>query len=257
MKNYLVKALHRVEDFSKTHNMFSHNASEEMYQMYSEMEELSRASFFHFLKGDWEFISLVGHSKDLIHAVRQQFIGIWKIWQSEPCNILYCGSDTQMLKPTEFEVFHQYNDFMLFNYTSLNPIDCGIFKHFLNCDIRYYPSSMRKELWDWALPQARVTDKWNQEQTLYNHMVWSQGLGHEKIINTQLAYQGKLMNLDNISDEYSDIFNSNHKFKDAHIVHWHGSPMTIDLMKYMDSRLGIPKATNNIVSREVDISYIL
>ena len=100
MKNYLIKGLHRIVS-TKWWPGRDRADEGDLYYYYEKMSRLSEASFFENLLGDWEYIKLESTANDVNHVFRQQFRAIYEIWNSEPCNIFYCGSDVQVLKPTE------------------------------------------------------------------------------------------------------------------------------------------------------------
>jgi hypothetical protein len=249
MKNYLIKGLHKI---GSTTWWPGHDRSREgdLHDWYSQMNNLSEASFAHYLHGDWEIINLVSEARDINHVFRQQFRSIYDIWSQEPCNILYCGSDTQMIKPTE--VFGKYNHFLMWNYT--DPKSYGPCDHYLNADIRYYPSTMRRDVWEFGLKMIDHLDWWNGDQVLYNIMVWCQGLSHEQVIDPTMAYQGFM--LPRQSQEYADQWN-NSKLADAHIIHWAGSrgaARTVEVMQSVHNQLQIPTPT--LTKKIIDISHI-
>lgn len=254
MKNYLVKGLHRIGS-TKWWPGSDRSWEGDLYPMYQQMAELSEASFVHYLEGDWELINLVGDAVDVNHVFRQQFTAIYEIWKSEPCNIFYCGSDTQLIKPTQ--VFGKYNHFMMFNYT--DPKSFGPCDHFLNADVRYYPHTMKQSMWDWCLYQMKDLTWWNSDQLLYNQMVWNQGLGHKEVIDPTMAYQGFMLPGNDAQKAMSDEWNGC-TLDQAHLIHWHGSrgaAQKLDIMQSINDQLGIPKVpVRNIAKRTIDVSSI-
>jgi hypothetical protein len=252
MKNYLIKGLHRIGD-PKWWPGSDRSHEGNLYPLYAEMNQLSEASFMHFMEGDWELINLVSEAKDVNHVFRQQFLAIAKLWDSEPCNIFYCGSDTQMIQPTT--VFGQYDHFMMFNYT--DPKSFGPCTHFLNADVRYYPHNMRREIWEYALKQIDGLTWWNSDQLLYNQMVWCQGLGAKEVINPRMAYQG--MMLPDSSRADSDAWNGC-RLEEANIIHWHGSrgaEKKLSLMRNINALLNVPELPQRHITKQViDVSYI-
>ena len=250
MKNYLIKGLHRI---GSTKWWPGRDRADEgdLYSQYTEMDQISEISFCQHLAGDWELIRLRSDARDVNHVFRQQFFAIYDIWRSEPCNILYCGADTQMIKPTE--VFGKYDQFLMWNYT--DPKSYGAeCPHFLNADIRYYPSNMSTELWDWALTEAERIEEWNSDQLLYNRMVWSQGLTPEQVIDPTMAYQGFGLpeNLD-----FMNAWNGCN-LDDAHIIHWHGSrgaAAKLQAMKNIYVHL-IDVSVRDLPARDLDITNI-
>lgn len=254
MKNYLVKGLHRIvstkwwpgRDRADEGDLFAH---------YTNMAKLSEASFLHNLQGDWEYIKLESTAKDVFHVFRQQFRAIWNIWNNEPCNIYYCGADTQLIKPTE--VFGCYKHFMMFNYTDPRTLDnCA---HFLNADVRYYPVEMNRIMFANALEEMANTDDWNGDQLLYNRMVWGQDLTPEQVIDPTMAYQAPWLPGNQQAKEFTDTWNGC-RLEDANLIHWHGSRNAVqklDLMQSINNQLGIPStAIKNISIRTIDISHL-
>lgn len=258
MKNYLIKGLHKIG--SKTWWPGSDRSAEEtndkdLYYYYEKMAKLSEASFFHNLRGDWEYIKLESTANDVNHVFRQQFRAIWDIWSSEPCNIYYCGSDVQVLKPVE--VFGRYQHFMMFNYTDPKSLD--EIEHFLNADIRYYPAEMDRGMFEQALARLSNCTEWNGDQKLYNHMVWDQGLTPEQVIDPTMAYQGPWLPGGIDHQIYTDAWNGC-RLDEANIVHWHGSrhaPSKLELMRTINAQLGIPDIpVNPRTTKTIDISHL-
>lgn len=254
MKNYLIKGLHRI---GSTKWWPGRDRADEgdLYSYYEKMAKLSEASFFHNLQGDWELIRLESTATDVNHVFRQQFRAIWDIWSSEPCNIYYCGSDVQVLKPVE--VFGQYQHFLMFNYTDPKTLD--ELPHFLNADIRYYPAEMDRVMFEDALDKLSNCTEWNGDQKLYNHMVWDQGLTPEQVIDPVMAYQGPWLPGGAEAQQFTDTWNGC-TLNDAKIVHWHGSrhaPSKLHLMKSINDHLGIPEVpANPRPIKTLDISHL-
>jgi hypothetical protein len=256
VKNYLIKGLHRIA--STTWWPSSDRSAEgDLYNYYSKMATLSEASFCHFLSGDWEYIKLESTAIDVNHVFRQQFRAIWNIWSSEPCNILYCGSDTLMTKPTD--IFGNHKHFLLFNYT--DPKQHDQCEHYLNADIRYYPAEMSRDMFAGALAEVATAREWEQDQLLYNRMVWGQGLTPKQVIRPELAYQAQWLP-GNDNDEILQRSNSWNgcDINNAHIIHLHGSrnaPAKLEIMKAIYNLCGIPNApVRNIKTKTIDISHI-
>ena len=254
MKNYLIKGLHRI---GSTKWWPGRDRADEgdLYSYYEKMAVLSEASFFHNLQGDWELIRLESTATDVNHVFRQQFRAIWDIWSTEPCNIYYCGSDVQVLKPVE--VFGKYKHFMMFNYTDPKTLD--ELPHFLNADIRYYPAEMDRAMFEHALGKFSNCTEWNGDQKLYNHMVWGQGLTPEQVIDPTMAYQGPWLPGNAEAQQFTDTWNGC-TLNDANIVHWHGSrhaPSKLHLMKAINDQLGIPDVPVKArPTKTVDISHL-
>jgi hypothetical protein len=256
MKNYLVKGLHRIAD-TKWWPGRDRVDEGDLYLYYQQMAGLSEASFFHNLKGDWEYIKLESTATDVNHMLRQQFQAIWEIWSSEPCNIYYCGSDVQVMQP--IEVFGKYKHFMMFNYTDPKSLD--EYEHFLNADIRYYPAEMDRAMFEQALADVVNATKWNDDQKLYNRMLWSQGLSPAEVIDPTMAYQAPWIpdpNPDMAAMEFTNQWNGC-TMEQSKVIHWHGSRNAKSKLQAMvdgNVFLSIPEIP--IVPREtktVDISH--
>jgi len=258
VKNYLIKGLHKIG--SKTWWPGSDRSKEEsqdgdLYHYYSKMARLSEISFFHNLQGEWEYIKLESTASDVNHVFRQQFRAIWDIWSTEPCNIFYCGSDVQVIQPVE--VFGRYNHFMMFNYTDPKRLD--EIDHFLNADIRYYPATMDRRMFETALSKLDSCTEWNGDQKLYNHMVWDQGLTPEQVIDPRMAYQGPWLPGGPEAKQFTDTWNGC-RLEEAKIVHWHGSrhaPSKLDLMQSINDQLGFKDELDKFhPSKILDISHL-
>jgi hypothetical protein len=251
MKNYLIKGIHRIGS-TKWWEGSDRSNEGDLHAAYSRMNDLSEASFAHNLQGDWEIINLVSDARDVNHVFRQQFRAIYELWAKEPCNILYCGPDTQMVKPTE--IFGKYDNFLMWNYT--DPKKYGPCEHYLNADIRYYPSTMIEGAWAFGLKMIDHLDWWNGDQVLYNIMVWCQGLSHEQVIDPRMAWQGFMLPMQ--SKEYGDAWN-NCRLEDAHIIHWAGSrgaDRTVEMMRQVHDSLSIPTSSEKQKNKTViDISH--
>jgi hypothetical protein len=254
MKNYLIKGLHRI---GSTKWWPGRDRADEgdLYSYYEKMAVLSEASFFHNLQGDWELIRLESTATDVNHVFRQQFRAIWDIWSSEPCNIYYCGSDVQVLKPVE--VFGRYQHFLMFNYTDPKTLDK--LPHFLNADIRYYPAEMDRIMFEASLGKLSNCTEWNGDQKLYNHMVWGQGLTPKQVIDPAMAYQGPWLPGSAETQQFTDQWNGC-TLNDAKIVHWHGSrhaPSKLQLMQSVNDQLGIPDVPVKArPTKTIDISHL-
>lgn len=252
IKNYLVKGLHRI---ASTQWWPGRDRADEgdLHGLYSKMSQLSEASFFQNLKGDWELIRLESVARDVNHMFRQQFRAIWDIWNSEPCNVYYCGSDVQVLKPVD--VFGRYHHFMMFNYT--DPKSLKNFPNFLNADIRYYPHDMDREIFESALAELDLATKWNNDQELYNHMLWSQGLLAKDVIDPKMAYQAPWLQGSNSTKDFTDQWNGC-RLEDAYLVHWHGSrnaAKKLALMKHLNDQLDIPlEPDHGRLCRTIDVT---
>ena len=112
MKNYLIRSLYQI----KSPVWFRDRTDEgDIYDQYMQMHEISLRTFEQHLQGDWEFVFFNKTVPDIQAVFKDHFFEIYDIWRQGDCNILYCGPDNAMMKPTQF--FGKYEDFMMFNYT--------------------------------------------------------------------------------------------------------------------------------------------
>ena len=241
MKNYLIRSLYKI----KSPIWFDDRSNEgDLYDWYMKMHDISLRSFEKNLQGDWEFVFFNKEVENIQEVFKDHFFEIYDIWKQGDCNILYCGPDNIMMKPTEF--FGQYDDFRMFNYTdpkqSTEPNHYNIqHQHFFNADVRYYPSTMSQDIWDMGLEMAENWDfdSWNTEQFILNKMLWDQeGRTIENTLDPTVAYQGHQLFLDNWEQRkaYSNEWNTC-DLKQAHIIHLHGSrnaPRKFALMEKLE-----------------------
>lgn len=217
----------------------------DLYDWYMKMHDISLKSFEKHLQGDWEFIFFNKEVENIQEVFKDHFFEIYDIWKQGDTNILYCGPDNIMMKPTEF--FGKYNDFRMFNYTdpksSVEPNHYDIqHKHFFNADVRYYPSAMSQDIWDMGLEMAENWDfnSWNTEQFILNKMLWDQeGRTLENTLDPTVAYQGHQLFIEEWEQRkaYSNEWNTC-DIKDAQIIHLHGSrnaPRKYALMKQLET----------------------
>jgi hypothetical protein len=220
MKNYLVKTLFKVKS---THwHVHDRSHEENLYENYLEMHRISLASCEKGLQGDWELKFLDGDVDDINQAFEKTFWFIHDLWHSEPCNILYTDPDTLLTK--YLDIFGKYDTFRMFNYTDpkeyLLPNKYNRwFDHYFNAGVRYYPSTMKHNIWDIGASMARDWDykNYNTEQIILNTMLWEQGLTKEQVFEPHIAWQ-----------MFGGDFEFGHRWnkvpvKDAYFIHLHGS----------------------------------
>ena len=223
---------------------FEDRSEGDLYDWYMKMHDISLRSFEKHLQGDWEFIFFNKEVENIQEVFKDHFFEIYDIWKQGDTNILYCGPDNIMMKPTEF--FGKYDDFMMFNYTdpksSVEPNHYNIqHQHFFNADVRYYPSTMSQDIWDMGLEMAENWDfnSWNTEQFILNKMLWDQP--NRSLLNTidpTIAYQGHQLFIEDWEQRkaYSNDWNGC-DIKDARIIHLHGSrnaPRKFSLMEQLE-----------------------
>jgi hypothetical protein len=221
------------------------SAEGDLYDWYMKMHDISLRTFEKHLQGDWEFVFFNKEVENIQEVFKDHFFEIYDIWKQGDCNILYCGPDNIMMKPTEF--FGQYDDFRMFNYTDpKSSVETNHYnvqhKHFFNADVRYYPSTMSQDIWDMGLEMAENWDfdSWNTEQFILNKMLWDQeGRTLENTLDPTVAYQGHQLFIEEWEQRkaYSNDWNTC-DIKDAQIIHLHGSrnaPRKYALMKQLET----------------------
>ena len=231
MKNLLVRSIYKI----KSTQWFRDRADEgDIYEHYMQMHKISLDSFKQHLQGDWEFVFFNKEVDDIQQVFQDHFFELYDLWK-QGNNILYCGPDNLMIKPTKF--FGEYNDFRMFNYT--DPKSFNGIEHFLNADVRYYSADMNPDTWTESLKQAENWDfsEWNTEQIILNKMLWNQeGRTPQNTIIPKMAYQAHGVWLTNDINQHIQRANAWNgcALQDSHIIHLHGSrnaPNKLELMK--------------------------
>lgn len=238
MKNYLVGAVRPV---STTWGYWKTQEEEEQalkgHRKYEDMYNISRASARKFLVGGWEEIKFTAPVLDArLYQIAQWYV-IKELWHREPCNILAMGADTLFIKHTE--IFGQFKHMMMFNYT--DPKQHAEFPHYLNDDIRYYPSTMDPSVW--AIGEQKMGEwfthtegHWGWGQLIHNYQYWSQGIDVKDTIKPHLAWQAFSLN-----KEHGDAWNGM-PLEQANILHFHGSrdaDTRVEVMAGLAKQLGI------------------
>ncbi len=249
IKNYLVSNLFKL----KTQKWAWTDRTNEgdIYAMYRRMYEISLASYKHFLVGDWEHILWEGEVEHSCNVAKAGWPLQYDLWHKEPCNIIFHGPDTLMIKPTE--IFGVFDKFEMFNYTdprSLqypNPYGWNL-PHYLNDDFRYMPHTMDESVWEVGQEMSKNwnTDNtdlgWNYGQVLHNQMYWSQGRTIEETHRPYVFYQAWMINSDPASLEYANNWNGC-DINDAHVLHLSGSRGAQARVEWMESlarQVGVP-----------------
>ena len=241
MKNYLVQSLNKFpEKKYEDYQQIPWQGAGNSYSEYEQMQKLSYVTFRHFLEDDWEYVLLEGEVDDVLGAFRSNFIKLYDLGHSQPCNILFCGLDCQMLKPTK--IFGRWDNFMLFNYTDPKQT----IKHInnFNCDIRYYPASLDRKWWEYTLRKMNSLKVWSDEQDIYNDILWGQGLTVDDVLHIELAFQGFMAN--SLRDGMGEANKWNNRIiNECNIVHWHSSRGVrnrVSLMRGVCDLLGLHSA---------------
>lgn len=237
MKNFFVQTLVRVK--STDYGWKDRSSEGDLYKIYSRLQQISHASFAHNMKGDWEYVLLETEVDQVLQVFRNNFEQIYKLREENgPCNILFCGLDAQMIQPTE--IFGRWDKFMMFNYT--DPRSNSRFQHNFNCDVRYYPAEMEQKWWDYTLSASENLTVWEQEQNIYNDILWGQGVTVDQVLDPSLGFQAHMMAGPDNNAAFACQWNQ-FDINQAHIIHWHssrGAQNRVDTMTEVSRRVGIP-----------------
>lgn len=249
-KNYIIGAHRRIKSTQWAWGDRAHEG--DLYEIYGRMYAISRASFRHFLEGDWEELRWEEEIESIAYAMKLNWNNCYNLWHKEPCNILAAGPDVMMVKPTK--LFGEFDKFTMFNwtdpksYTEPNPWNIQLPNYF-NGDFKYYPSTMSEEVW--ALGKSMTTGwddesntpaAWNNEQLIENVMFWSQGQTFEEAHKPELFYQAFMINENPQSLAYANQWN-NSDFNNAHVLHFagtRGAAARLAWMEQIAESLGIP-----------------
>ena len=235
MTNYFVQTLVKVN--STDYGWKDRSSEGDLYSLYKQIQEQSYASFKHNLQGDWEYVLLETEVNNVLEVFRFNFESIYELAHREPANIFFCGLDCQMIEPTE--VFGKYNKFRMFNHT--DPKRNGFFENNFNCDTRYYPAELDESIWQYSLDTSENLTVWEQEQNIYNNMMWNQDVTLEEVLDPKMAFQAHMMGSPDNNVDEATRWNGIH-VNDANIIHWHssrGAPNRLDVMTEVNKRLGI------------------
>ena len=218
MKNYIVWTNCRIEERGARFGIGA-AADPGVTEAYDEMFRISVASAQQNIRGRWEGIVFDETCESRVEMFKKNWQKIHDLWHREPCNILYLDSDTIVVKPVE--IFGRFPDFRLFNWT--DPSRNDQFDNYFNAAVRYYPAHMNPAVWDRGNATAENwnLDIWDQEQLIFNDMLWSQPISWEDAHHPELNWQaptGKNLNELNQHSQFN-TFPLGH----ARIIHYHGS----------------------------------
>lgn len=221
MKNYLVCKNYTITDHTKWYDDRSNEKN--LADNYTAMEQVMCESAKKYLVGLDEIIVHRGEADHIRDVFKKHFLEIYDLWRSEPCNILYCDLDVIFLKPAQF--FNNYDFFAMFNFTdppsTVDDHYSLTFERYFNCGVRYYPHTMKEEIWKIGLDMLANWDptRWDCEQVIYNQMLWGQNIEPQLFYRPDLAFQ--MLNsipLHKVNNNFNRI-----SVVDAAVVHVHGS----------------------------------
>jgi hypothetical protein len=237
IKNYLVSAVR------STQAGWMEEKSSDLHLSYLEMYKMSLASFRKFLKEPFESILWTEPTQDTDTYTVDNWYNIKKLWESEPCNILWAGADTLMIQPTS--LFGQFNEYRLFNYT--DPRATPQFPHYFNDDLQYYSSNMSQEVWElgeslWSERESSPERLWGFDQSRHNHMFWSQNISEDRVLRPDIFFQAfSMRGIEPGVIAWHEQWNKC-SFNQAHILHFagsRGSAAVINVMKEFCNQLDI------------------
>ena len=233
MANIVTMALCRIKDSDKL-EYNTDKGADKTYTLYSSMCEILSESADKFIPGDWDFEIIENEVDNYQEIFDTNFNEIYEMWDGGKNNILFLDLDAFIINTVD--VFDKLSDFQMFNYTdpkTLSGKDAnnkyGLqHEHYFNAGVRYYPSSMKQEVWDLGWQYAKDWDYniWGTEQIIFNEMMYSQDKDHLKWLTPEMNYQ--MMNatpqaLDNV--QYISQLNAwnNTTLNKSQIVHLHGT----------------------------------
>lgn len=237
MKNYFVQTLCKVNEANHKPGQDIPIHEKDVFPLYQQMQKLSYSTFKKFMAGDWEYVLLEKSVDHVFDVFKNNFREIHKLAQDGDANILFCGLDAQMLRPTE--IFGKWDKFMMFNHS--DPKRTAKFENNFNCDVRYYPASLDKKWWDYTIEKLDTLKVWSDEQDIYNDILWGQGVNVNEVCHPELAFQGFMMPSLSHNVEVANRWN-NTDINNANIVHWHSSRSLtnrIELMTDVCRRLNV------------------
>jgi hypothetical protein len=163
---------------------YSHNA-ETTKEDYRRLTDICVESFRKNLFGLDEVVILSGEVENYHQLFKDIYWKIREIYHSQECNILWSDSDNLCLKPwfvfagkwTKFSMFYWDNQHQ---FSFLNQACLDLVKNlnpWMMANLRYYPSTMDRKLWDIGDDLAFCwIDEWAYETIIYNKMFHSQDI---------------------------------------------------------------------------------
>ena len=208
---------------------------ERTFRLYKAMSEIVMHSCETFIQEDFDFVIFEDEVDNYQQIFDKNFSNVYDAWNDEgPNNILFLDTDTLVISP--LEIFGTLEDFQLFNYTDPKRLEgadannkYGLqHQHYFNAGVRYYPDTMKKEVWDlgWSYANDWDYNIWGTEQIIFNEMMFSQNRDVKHWLNPEMNYQilnvpFKFLDDFKIQEELSNWNNLN--INDAKIVHLHGT----------------------------------
>jgi hypothetical protein len=218
MKNLVVWSDCDIAETIRQHGIEAAN-NPQVRNRYTQMQQLSELSARRFLRGPWEPVIFRDPALTRRSMFRDNWYRIWDLWHQEPCNILYLDSDTLFVN--EVDPWQKSHNFQLFNHSFSKGPAC--FAHYFNAGVRWYPHTMSQDLWDLgaSLSETWDLDIWDQEQIIFNHMLWCEHSALSEVHEPRMNWSA---HLGADLDELAQLEQANTcAWNQAWIVHYHGS----------------------------------
>jgi hypothetical protein len=235
MSNILCMAVSKIKPSGKL-EYNKQLGAENTYKVYQAMSEIVIHSAETFIQEDFEYVIFQDEVDSYQEIFHKNFDHVYSEFHTEdgPHNILFLDCDTLVVGPVE--VFGKFDRFQLFNYTdpkTLSGDDAnnkyGLqHEHYFNAGVRYYPSTMSKEVWDLGWSYARDWDYniWGTEQIIFNQMMYSQDPDVKTWLRPDMNFQAMNVPFGDVDDpalqSYLKNWNGIH-MNDAKIMHLHGT----------------------------------
>jgi len=235
MSNILCMAVSKI----KPNGKLEYNkqlGAENTHKVYQAMSEIVIHSAETFIQEDFEYVVFQDEVDSYQEIFHKNFDHVYSEFNSAdgPHNILFLDCDTLVVGPVE--VFGKFDRFQLFNYTdpkTLSGDDAnnkyGLqHEHYFNAGVRYYPSTMPKELWDlgWSYAKDWDYDIWGTEQIIFNAMMYSQDPDVKTWLRPDMNFQAMNVPFGDVDNPalqaYLKNWNGIH-MNDAKIMHLHGT----------------------------------
>jgi hypothetical protein len=195
------------------------------FELYRAMSEIVIHSAKTFIQDDFEIVVFGDNVNNYREIFHKNFKNLYDTFHSNggPHSILFLDCDTLVISPVQ--VFSVFDKFQLFNYTDPKAMGgarainkYGLqFNHYFNSGVRYFHSSMSKEIWDlgWSYAKDWDLNDWDTEQVIYNQMMYSQDSNYQTWLRPEMNFQALSVPFDKIDSP--DI--------QQRLQHWNGINM--------------------------------
>ena len=233
-KNYLV-----LKNYTLTDRFFVFHEMDKVTKFYGLLEKYLVESAEYYLNDLDEIIihrETVKHDQEMFW---DHMLKIQKLWESEPCNILYMDLDTVFVKPVDIFT-SDYKDFIMDGS---------------NCGVRYYPATMNPELFEL---QHKLMADWDTSIQCKNEQgYWNDGYdwSREQDIFCEMLRASAEWSQDSnwMNPFHSMVWQAFHRYEGQPILHTNGTGHQFDTVKltkkmYKYSRRNAWYAIENILN---------